>query len=114
MHLIKFLLVLSAVFAGISGTSLYAQAAPQKTTATVTKEIVKSAEIAVSGMTCQMGCADGIDRKLKKTAGIISSKTLLETGICKVTYDESKISLNQIIGIIKDRGYEAKVVTSRS
>ncbi len=114
MHLIKISIVLLVFFVGIVGTPLYGQTAPKKSVTTSTKEIVKSVELAVSGMTCQMGCADGIDRKLKKVAGIISSKTLLETGICKVTYDESKININQIIDVIKDRGYEAKVDTSKS
>lgn len=69
---------------------------------------IKKAELTVTGMTCQKGCADGIDKKLKKTEGIIRSSTKLDTGICKVTFDESKISIDQIISVIEGMGYKAK------
>lgn len=69
---------------------------------------IKKAELTVSGMTCQKGCADGIDKKLKKTDGIIRSSTKLDTGICKVTFDETKISIDQIISVIEGMGYKAK------
>ncbi|MBK6498990.1 MAG: heavy-metal-associated domain-containing protein [Saprospiraceae bacterium] len=69
----------------------------------------RTVELSVTGMTCQKGCADGIDKKLKKTQGIIRSKTKLTTGICKVTFDESQISLDQIIAVIDNLGYKAKL-----
>ncbi|HRO08999.1 MAG TPA: heavy metal-associated domain-containing protein [Saprospiraceae bacterium] len=114
-NLLRFSLFIALFFMGVSTSAVYAQNIPAKTaTAKVTQESIISAELAVSGMTCQMGCADGIDRKLKKTAGIISSSTKLESGICKVSFDKTKISLPEIIQIIKDRGYEAKDVTKKS
>ncbi|MCZ2101288.1 MAG: cation transporter [Chitinophagales bacterium] len=112
--LIKFSLVIVGFFVATAQTSLYAQTTPSKSATTAAQEKIKSVDIEVKGMTCQMGCANGIDRKLKKTEGVIESSTLLETGISKVKYDASKISVDQIIGIIKDRGYEAKVATSKS
>lgn len=109
-NFIKFVAVAIVFFISIGQNSIFAQNTPAKSNTQANKESIVSAEIAVSGMTCQMGCADGIDRKLKKTEGIIKSSTKIESGICKVTYDESKISMDKILGIIKDRGYEPKVV----
>ncbi|KXK40906.1 MAG: heavy-metal-associated domain-containing protein [Saprospiraceae bacterium] len=96
------------------GSVALAQSTPKTDKAEVQKQKIKTAELAVEGMVCQMGCADGIDRKLKKTEGIIKSKTLLETGICTVTYDENIISLNQIVKIIKKHGYESKPIASKN
>lgn len=70
---------------------------------------IKKVKITVSDMTCQKGCADGIDKKLKTVNGIIRSKTKLETGISMVTYDEKKISVAEIVKIIEAHGYPAKL-----
>lgn len=85
--------------------------AAQKT-GTVTenkKESLKTIELEVGGMTCQKGCADGIDGKLKTISGVIKSRTKLETGISKITYDDTKVTLEKLISIIEERGYTAKV-----
>ncbi len=71
---------------------------------------IKSVELTIGGMTCQKGCADGIDKKLKKVNGVIKSQTKLESGISKITYDESKVSLKEIITVIEERGYTAKAL----
>ena len=70
---------------------------------------IRSVEIIVGAMSCQKGCADGIDKKLKTVSGILKSKTKLETGICKVTYDDQKIKLQAILDIIVEKGYTAKL-----
>lgn len=114
-NLLRFSFFIVLFFMGVTSSAVYAQNTPaKKTTEKVAQESIVSAELSVSGMTCQIGCADGIDRKLKKTAGIISSSTKLETGICKVSFDKTKITVPEIIQIIKDRGYEAKDVTKKS
>ena len=37
----------------------------------------RTVELSVTGMTCQKGCADGIDKKLKKTPIYLCSKQFL-------------------------------------
>jgi len=96
---------------GVSSLILPGEIAAQKTS-TVTennKESLKTIELEVGGMTCQKGCADGIDGKLKTVTGVVKSKTKLETGISKITYDETKVTLEKLISIIEERGYTAKV-----
>ncbi|HMU05019.1 MAG TPA: heavy-metal-associated domain-containing protein, partial [Saprospiraceae bacterium] len=61
---------------------------------------IRSIEIIIGGMSCQKGCADGIDKKLKTISGILKSKTNIKTGICKVSYDDQKIEIEDIIEII--------------
>lgn len=62
----------------------------------------------IEGMSCQRGCADGIDAKLKKTAGVISSRTIFETGRSTVEFDESLITKEAIVDIIRSMGFKAK------
>lgn len=90
----------------------FAQSIEKKEKKTAVKTNVKTVELEVEGMTCQKGCADGIDKKLRKTAGIKQSNTVQKTGTSKVTYDASVISVKQIIKIIEDRGYKAKVAST--
>ena len=70
----------------------------------------KTVKIKVDGMSCQQMCANGIDKKLKSTAGIETSKTTLESGMSIVTYDPAKISSQDIVNIIEKRNYKAKVI----
>jgi copper chaperone len=74
-----------------------------------TKQNLKTIELEVGGMTCQKGCADGIDGKLKTISGVSKSKTKLESGISKITYDDTKVTLEKLISTIEERGYTAKV-----
>ena len=85
----------------------------QNTAKSPNKEViqtsVKTVDLLVDGMTCQKGCADGIDKKLKTVSGVLKSRTKLDTGISSITYDETKIKVNQLISIIEERGYTAKI-----
>jgi copper chaperone CopZ len=69
----------------------------------------KTIELKVDGMTCQQGCADGIDRKFKTVKGVKKSTTTLKSGTSKITYDPGTIDVKTLISIIEDRGYTAKI-----
>lgn len=69
----------------------------------------KTIELKVDGMTCQQGCADGIDRKFKTVKGVKKSTTSLKSGTSKITYDPSTIDIKSLISIIEDRGYTASI-----
>ncbi|HAQ39009.1 MAG TPA: cation transport ATPase [Saprospirales bacterium] len=113
--LLKTLGLLFVVFVSVNLVSpviSLSQTAKKTETKKAGKSSIKSVELAVSGMTCQKGCADGIDKKLRKTAGIRESKTVQKTGTSKIIFDASVISVKEIIKIIEDRGYKAKIATS--
>lgn len=48
-------------------------------------------------------------KKLSTVPGILNSKTKIETGISKITYDEQKINIENILDIIVEKGYTAKL-----
>jgi copper chaperone len=92
----------------MNNLSVVAQNTANKSNKEAIAATIKTVELAVDGMTCQKGCADGIDKKFKTVSGVVKSKTKLDTGISTITFDESKIKLSQLISIIEDRGYTAK------
>lgn len=63
----------------------------------------------VEGMSCQEGCANGIDNLLKQQDGIMKSKTIFDSSSSEIHYDKSKISEKQIIALIEKRGFKAKI-----
>jgi copper chaperone CopZ len=96
-------------FACMMSNTASAQSAKTPVANEDSKATIKMIDLQVDGMSCQKGCADGIDKKLKTVSGIVKSKTTLATGLSKITYDESKVSVNTIISIINARGYKAKI-----
>jgi len=71
---------------------------------------IKTVKIEVKGMSCQKGCADGLDAKFGGTEGIISSTTTFSTSLAEIKYDETKISEKDIVKIIKKRGFKTTVL----
>lgn len=62
----------------------------------------------IKGMSCQAGCANGIDNMLKDQKGIVSSKTHFDTSSSIIKYNREDINEMQIIALIEDRGYKVK------
>lgn len=56
----------------------------------------KNIAVEIEGMTCEIGCAKTIESKLSKTEGITYSKVSFENKVGKFTYDENKISEEDI------------------
>lgn len=75
----------------------------------------KSIEIEIEGMTCEIGCAKTIESKLSKVEGVTFSKVNFDTKIGQFTYDENKISkediVNKIDGIAGGTLYKATKIT---
>lgn len=49
-------------------------------------------QLAVEGMHCQAGCANGIDNMLQEQEGIVDSETLFDTSSSVIRYDNKLIS----------------------
>ena len=60
----------------------------------------------ISGMHCT-SCAMNIDGELEDKAGIKQANTNFAKSQTEVEFDENKISVEQIIGIIEKTGYMA-------
>lgn len=63
---------------------------------------VKTAQvaIAISGMTCEIGCAKMIQSKLSKKEGVAAAEVIFKDSIAKVTFDMAKTSKSEIIAMI--------------
>lgn len=70
-------------------------------------QVNKKVELAIEGMTCA-ACSSGIERILKKKAGIASISVNLTTNRGNVEYDPSQIKLAEIKSYIINAGYGAK------
>jgi Cu+-exporting ATPase len=75
----------------------------------------KSIEVEIEGMTCEIGCAKTIESKLSKFEGVTYSKVNFEAKIGKFTFDENKISqediAKKIAGIAGGALYKATKIT---
>jgi len=76
-------------------------------------ENVKMITLEVKGMSCQAGCADGLDKTFKGMVGIIKSNTSFDNSSSKISYDEAIISKKEIIKVIEDRGFKTKELKSK-
>jgi len=57
----------------------------------------KSIEVDIEGMTCEIGCARTIQSKISKVNGVTYSKVNFEANKGQFTYDENKITKEDII-----------------
>ena len=75
----------------------------------------KSIEVEIEGMTCEIGCAKTIESKLSKTKGVTYSKVNFEAKVGQFTFDENKISkedvAKKIAGIGGGALYKATKIT---
>lgn len=69
-----------------------------------------TARLSTSGMHCS-SCSMLVDMTLDDLDGVVESKTDHATGESVVTYDDSKVSLEQIIEAIRGVGYEAAPIS---
>lgn len=64
---------------------------------------MQEAAVKVNGMTCR-SCINKIEGSLDQIG--VEGKVLIDQGIVQVQYDDSKVSLNDIKEVIRNKGYE--------
>lgn len=69
----------------------------------------KIIDFGITGMHCA-SCATIIDNALKKTNGVINSNVNITTEKATVNYDDATVSVNDLIAVIKARGYGADIL----
>lgn len=77
---------------------------------TASVENPKKAELTIEGMTCAIGCAATIEKKLNTTEGIAEAKVDFEAKKAYVTFDETVLNTLKIKELIEGVG-EAYTVT---
>ena len=61
--------------------------------------------MAVGGMHCD-GCVDSVNKALLRVEGVISAAAELDVGEALVTYDPSRVSIDDLQEAIEDAGFE--------
>ena len=62
------------------------------------------AEFTIDGMTCAMGCAKTIEKKMAKMEGVKSAKVDFDTRMAMVEYDEAKVTPTTLENVVKKAG----------
>lgn len=63
--------------------------------------------LTVTGMTCGH-CVQRVTDALEGTAGVEKAKVNLKKEQAKIKFEPSKVTVEQLVAVIKDTGYEAK------
>jgi len=103
--MIKKLLLITVVF--VSATACKNNAAPEiKTVDTESTDLLAhtvdpnvtyaKAEFGIEGMTCEIGCARTIEKKIAKMDGVIFAKVDFNKKLAMVEYDPAKITPNNL------------------
>lgn len=97
-----------ALYAG----SVQAQQSPTKQSNTTPEKTatMKTIKVEVGGMSCQEGCANGLDATFKEIPGVIKTKTSFENSLSEITFDNSKITEKELVAIIEKKGFTAKLL----
>jgi copper chaperone CopZ len=83
-----------------------------KTVETTTNEVKEldanatyaKAEFTIEGMTCAMGCAKTIEKKMAKMEGVKSAKVDFDKRLAMVEYDEAKVTPSSLEEVVKKAG----------
>ena len=66
-----------------------------------TPQELKNVEVAITGMTCEIGCAKLIQSKLYKTEGVTFAEISFEKANGKITYDSNRLDDEELKEIIE-------------
>lgn len=66
------------------------------------KEVQKeNLELAISGMTCEIGCAKTIQAKLSKKEGVLEAKVVFKDSIANIEFDANTTSKKDLIAFVE-------------
>lgn len=65
---------------------------------------LKKVDVAIEGMTCEIGCAKLIESKLAKAEGVSFVKVDFEKKMGRIEYDANKIDEKELANIIASAG----------
>ena len=63
--------------------------------------------LAVGGMHCD-ACVASVNRALERLDGVVSARAALATAKVVVCYDHSRLSVDDLIEVIEDAGFDAR------
>jgi len=72
------------------------------------------AEFKIEGMTCAMGCAKTIEKKMAKMDGVKSAKVDFQRELAMVEYDEAMVTPNNLEEVVAKAGDAYKVTDMKT
>ncbi|NOZ07785.1 MAG: mercury transporter [FCB group bacterium] len=75
----------------------------------VEKANIESIELYIEGLSCA-GCEENINYSVNQLNGIIAVKTSFKKGTTVIKFDNSRINITDIEGVIKSKGFTIKSV----
>jgi len=60
----------------------------------------QNVSLAISGMTCEIGCAKTIQSKLSKKEGVLNAKVIFKDSVASVAFDANKTSKKELIAFV--------------
>lgn len=66
-------------------------------------------QFAITGMHCD-GCAGGLTAELKATRGVVAAQVTFSNKLAVVAIDTNQVSTAKLTKVIKEAGFEAKLV----
>lgn len=96
---------LNLLLLGLSASLATTAPAAEKSTATANA----TNSFTITGMHCD-GCAGGLTAELKATRGVAGAQVTFSNKLAVVAIDTNKISTVQLTKVIKEAGFEAKLV----
>lgn len=61
---------------------------------------IESVSLAISGMTCEIGCAKTIQSKLLKKEGVLQAKVIFNDSIANIEFDANTTSKKDLIAFV--------------
>lgn len=77
---------------------------PEKEKQEVLSADISNVEMSIEGMTCAVGCAAVIQKKLNATPGVASAKVSFEEGKAVIAYDASKVNTEDLSAVVTGIG----------
>lgn len=98
------LLFAAALPALLLGACKDTQSVPADAPETTSKEVAakpETASFSIEGMSCAMGCARTIEKKLAKLEGVNSAEVDYDSKTAKVTFDAARLSPEKIVETVE-------------
>lgn len=91
----KIIIILLVSLTGLSSTTLFSQNKKGK-------KDMQTLELKITGMTCESGCAKGIENSVYKIKGVKKSHVNFNTQIATFIFDANKTSKEEIIKAVEN------------
>ena len=97
MNIHKIICFLLVVCFSISSCNYEKKATTETASSIVSKQ---SISLAISGMTCEIGCAKTIQSKLSKKEGVLNAKVIFKDSIANIEFNKELTSNKELISFI--------------